>query len=152
MMWGCISGLYGKGVYMFWEKSTGSISQKTYCEHVVPLISDYLKSHPGLILQQDNARGHAAKRTLELMQQYGFRPIYWPPYSPDLNPIETLWDDIKDYIQDKDPQIHRDYKRLRALIIEAWNAISIERIREIIQEMPKRCQAVIDAQGGETMY
>ena len=152
MFWGCISGLYGKGVHMFWEKSTSSISQKTYCEQVVPLISDYLQSHPSLIFQQDNASGHTAKGTLRLMQQLGFQPIFWPPNSPDLNPIETLWDRIKDYIQEHYPDIHRNYRRLRATIVEAWEAISDDTIRDIIKEMPKRCQAVIDAQGGETMY
>jgi transposase len=152
MIWGCISGLYGKGFYIFWEKSTGSISKETYSEHVVPLVGAYLQLHPGLIFQQDNAGGHRARFTLNIMQQHGFQPIYWPSNSPDLNPIETLWDEIKDYIQDNYPDIHRNYKRLQATITEAWEAISDNTVRDIIKTMPARCQAVIDAQGGETMY
>jgi hypothetical protein len=69
-----------------------------------------------------------------------------------LNPIETIWDDIKDYIERKYPEVHRSYKRLREAVLEAWESITIERIRELIREMPERCKAVIKAQGGHTKY
>lgn len=35
------------------------------------------------------------------MREHNLIPIFWPANSPDLNPIETLWDKIKDYIQEK---------------------------------------------------
>jgi transposase len=44
------------------------------------------------------------------MARYGFWPIFWPLNSLDLNPIESLWDDMKDWIQENDLDIHRgDY-------------------------------------------
>ena len=39
---GCISGKYGKGVGLFWEKEWGTITTKTYCEHTIPVILNYL--------------------------------------------------------------------------------------------------------------
>ena len=101
---------------------------------------------------QDNASGHAAKATIEEMERLGIRPIFWPANSPDWNPIGTVWDWIKDYIQEKYPDIHRSYPRLREAVIEAWNSITDEQIKELIGTMPERCQAVIDAQGGHTKY
>jgi transposase len=53
------------------------------------------------------------------MREKGLVPIFWPANSPDLNPIKTLWDKIKDYIQDKYPEIHRSYPKLRVAVIEA---------------------------------
>jgi transposase len=41
---------------------------------------------------QDNASGHAAKATLEEMEKWGLKPIFWPANSPNLNPIKTVWD------------------------------------------------------------
>jgi transposase len=101
---------------------------------------------------QDNAGGHAARDTLAFMAERGLVPIFWPALSPDLNPIETLWDRIKDIIEEKDPEIHRSYPKLRAAIIEAWNSITDEEVRDLIRSMHDRCQAVIDAEGWHTKY
>jgi hypothetical protein len=72
----------------------------------------------------------------------------WPPNSPDLNPIETIWNNMKDYIQKHYPDVHGPYKKLRSAVLEAWEYISHGRIIELIREMKDRCQAVIDAKGG----
>jgi transposase len=50
---------------------------------------------------QDGAPGHAAAATLAKMRERGIIMIHWPPYSPDLNPIETVWNIMKDYIERK---------------------------------------------------
>jgi len=152
MYWGCISGLYGKGVGLFWKKSWGSINSKSYCERVVPLIAEYFQQHPGLQFQQDNASGHASQYTKEHFALHGIQPIFWPANSPDLNPIEDLWDWMKDWIQDHDSQVHRNYKRLQTAVNAAWEAIPYEKIFDLIKGMKDRCQAVIDANGGETKY
>jgi len=59
---------------------------------------------------------------------------------------------MKDYIQKHYPDVHRSYKRLRSTVNEAWESVTHERIKELIREMPERCQAVIDAKGGYTKY
>ena len=89
MFWGGISGQYGKGQGLFWEKAWGSISSESYCEHVVPLIAEYV-SQTGLVLMQDNASGYAAQATLAYIRERGLVPIFWPANSPDLNLIETF--------------------------------------------------------------
>jgi transposase len=105
-----------------------------------------------LILIQDNASGHIAKATLVEIERWGIRLISWPVNSPDLNPIETMWDWIKDYIQEKHPEVHRSYPRLRDAVNEAWNSITDEQIRELIGTMHKRYKAIIDAHGGHIKY
>jgi len=51
-----------------------------------------------------------------------------------------------------DPIIHRGYDRLRTTVIEACESITDAEIREIIRQMPERCQAVIDANGMYTKW
>jgi transposase len=75
-----------------------------------------------------------------------------PAKSPDLNPIKTLWDWIKDWIQEKYPEIHRSYPKLKVAVIEAWNSITYGLIEELIQSMLARCKAVIEAGGWHTKY
>ena len=62
---------------------------------------DYLKNvliptlHKGDIIVMDNMRSHHVKGVEEVLRAAGMIPLYLPPYSPDLNPIEMLWSKMK---------------------------------------------------------
>lgn len=95
MFWGCFSGL-GKGPGIFWEKDWGKINAETYRAHTIPIIHGWVqlcKEQLGedLILMQDGAPGHAAAETQENLRERGIVVMEWPPFSPDLNPIESCW-------------------------------------------------------------
>lgn len=85
MFWGSISG-QKKGPYLFWEKDWGTINKDSYCEDIVPIIHGWIRLNPDLILMQDGAPGHAAKDTIQELQDRDITVLEWPPYSPDLNP------------------------------------------------------------------
>jgi transposase len=146
MFWGSISGLYSKGPGIFWEKDWGSISLASYCQHIVPTVCRYCDQWR-LTFMQDNASSHSSKESIAELRLRGLCPIFWPANSPNLNPIEALWDWMKDYIQDKYPEIHRSYPRLQEVVSEAWNSITnnqIVRFRgseecNIIIQSCKRC-------------
>jgi len=86
------------------------------------------------------------------MQSRGIRTIFWPPYSPDLNPIETLWDQMKDYIMKYYGGRNMCYDQLRGAVRKAWNAITQEDLNTLINEIGVCCQAVIDAEGRYTRF
>jgi transposase len=119
MFWGCISGRYGKGTGLFWEKEWGTITTESYCEHAVPAIYTYFFHHPRLSFQQDGGSGHNTGPTLALLKSWNIIPIFWPPYSPDLSPIENLWERLKDILQKIDPEVHCNYRRLRSTVLRA---------------------------------
>ena len=54
---------------------------------------------------------------------------------------------MKDYIQQQAPEVHRSYKKLRAVVLEAWNSITHERIIELVRTIEERCLDVILADG-----
>ena len=93
MFWGCFHGTT-KGPGIFWEKDWGSISAETYQSHTVPIIHGYieLQRRAGieLVLMQDGTPSHAAANTKKDLKERGVIVIYWPPFSPDLNPIEKV--------------------------------------------------------------
>ena len=49
----------------------------------------------GTIIVLDNATFHHSKQTRELVEQADCELLYLAPYSPDLNPIEKLWANLK---------------------------------------------------------
>jgi transposase len=49
----------------------------------------------------DNASFHKSQKTKELIESVGCKVIFLPPYSPDLNPIEKFWANMKRWIKGK---------------------------------------------------
>lgn len=86
------------------------------------------------------------------MADRGVVHIFWPPFSPDLSPIETLWDRMKDILSALDPEVHRDYHKLRVAVLEAWNTITDAEVRELVHGMGARCTAVKNAHGMYTEF
>lgn len=83
---------------------------------VFQLFLDYLKERTEnrrIILVMDNASWHKTKG----LKWGNIVPVYLPPYSPDLNPIEELWKVIKDRLSDIFPPGNYDqlYDRLQEI-------------------------------------
>ena len=69
----------------------------------------------------------------------------WPPQSPDLSPIELLWDEVDRQVQEKKPT---SVESLVRLVKQTWTEISPVVLEKLLNRMPLICQAVIDAQEG----
>ena len=115
----------------------------------MPLIDGWICIHSELKLMQDHAPGHAAKDTQDELHSHGIELISWPPYSPDLNPIETIWNIMKDWIAEHyGSENHPTYDQLQVIVQEVWEqAFDEDKIQELIEEMQKHCDAVIEANG-----
>ena len=136
---------------IFWEKDWGTITADTYCERIVPIIDGWLRMHPGHLYMEDNAPPHTARATREEFAARGVYPIIWPPHSPDLNPIKTLWNWIKEALHNRSPRISR-LEDLRGAIKEIWASFTQEKIDELLEEMQKRVRACVKAEGGHIPY
>jgi transposase len=87
---------------------------------------------------QDNAQAHYAATTHQELEERQIQVITWPPYSPDLNPIEMVWNKMKNYIQEHfGEKLGQD--ALRNAIMEAWNAVETSYLAELVIEMLARC-------------
>jgi transposase len=56
---------------------------------------------PGQVVILDNASFHKSQKTKELIESVKCRVIFLPPYSPDLNPIEKFWANMKRWIKQR---------------------------------------------------
>ena len=73
----------------------------------------------------------------------------WPAQSPDLNPIEHLWKDIKYAVSEANP---RNLEDLWKVVLDSWKAISDSRCQALVDSMPARCAAVIKNKGNASGY
>uniref|UniRef100_A0A803JSZ8 Transposase Tc1-like domain-containing protein n=1 Tax=Xenopus tropicalis TaxID=8364 RepID=A0A803JSZ8_XENTR len=102
---------------------------------------------PGFLLMQDNARPHVAGVCQQFLQDEGIDAMDWPAHSPDLNPIEHIWDIMSHSIH----QRHITVQELADALVQVWEEIPQETIRHLIS-MPRHCREVIQARGGHTHY
>lgn len=101
---------------------------------------------------QDNASGHAAAGTIIELLERGITAIFWPAYSLDLNPIEKIWNWMKNWIEHEYGERKWAYDELREAVRAAWDAIIIKQLNELIDSMHQRCLDVIEAEGGHTRW
>ena len=70
----------------------------------------------------DNARPHRANLVDEFLESENIKRISWPPNSPDLNPIENLWDYLGRAIARRHSP-PRDVNALKTALLKEWRLI-----------------------------
>ena len=93
------------------------------------------------VFKDDNARSHRADRVEHFKQDNNVLSLPWPPQSPDLNPIENLWDELERRVR-KCENIPRSRYDLFAALKEEWYQIDIETLANLVDSMSKRIDAV----------
>ena len=71
----------------------------------------------------------------------------WPANSPDLNPIETIWCEMKDRIKER-LGIRMTAAGIRQVVLEEWLNYPVERINKHIDSMQSRIEACINDNSG----
>lgn len=148
MIWGCMA-YNGLGRLEF-------IDDRMNAEHYCRIMdnnlfqsADQLQMPPDFVFQQDNDSKHTARITTSWFNENGVHLLKWPAQSPDLNPIEHLW-----YLLDLElgDRRFKTKDQLKAALTQAWGRICVQKVRNLIDSMPRRIKAVIKAKGGPTKY
>lgn len=116
-------------------------------DHMLPFAEDNLPLT--WIFQQDNDPKHKSRLVMQWLADRNVQLLDWPSQSPDLNPIEHLWDYVARTVSSKKSS---NLNELFEKIQEIWQNIPQSVIDKLIESMPRRCQAVIKAQGFATRY
>jgi hypothetical protein len=93
------------------------------------LLMGGLRLNPYLQYKQDGAPCHSAAFTVDELRNRGITPIFWPGFSPDLNPIEAVWKKMKDWIKPHHPDLpagkQRTYDQLRGFYKRHGNLLPL---------------------------
>ena len=148
MVWGAISYNWKSRLI----RLNDTVNSQRYIDEILlPEIVPHIQVHPAAIFQQDNARPHVARRVLTFFNQHRIPVLPWPARSPDLSPIENLWDVLGRAVRRIEAPI-QNVEELWAVVERAWNEIPQNVIRHLIQSMPRRVETVIRARGGHSSY
>jgi hypothetical protein len=134
----------------------GGVIAKVYLEVLagyLPTILEY-----DSVFMQDNVPIYKAYKVIAFFAEMGIEVMPWPPYLPDLNPIENLWKMLK-------AEIYRVHPELKGMgnsqaiidfmieyIQEAWETLAPELLNKLAEGIQKRMDAVKAANRWYTKY
>jgi hypothetical protein len=73
-----------------------------------------------------------------------------PPYSPDFNAIEHVWETLGQRLKERQPL--RNLQHVEEILLEEWEEMAPQVIRNLIESMPSRCAEVLRFKGGHIHY
>ena len=99
---------------------------------------------------QDNDPKHTSKHAKKFMDEKGINWWRTPPESPDLNPIENLWHELKEYIRREVKPTTKE--QLIDGIVEFWQTVDTHKCKKYIGHLRKVIPKVIELNGEATGY
>ena len=161
----CISerGRFGGGSVLVWggimggNKTrliviNGNINAQTYINDVlaVEALPFILFHGPNVSYMHDNARPHSAAITRQFLATNNINVLDWPANSPDLNPIEQVWDELGRRVR-RNHAIHT-VNDLAAALQAEWAKLPATFIQLDVESMPRRITTCIEQNGGHMRY
>ena len=143
MLWGCFSSS-GTGNLV---KVQGIMKKEDYIsilEKNVKESAERLQLINNWKFQQDNDPKHTAKIVKKWFRENNVDVLEWPSQSPDLNPIENLWRELKSRVMARKPT---NLTQLEAFAKEEWANIPQTTCRKLVDTYKNRLEAVIKNKG-----
>jgi transposase len=154
MFWGCFSKhgtgpLHSISGYMNGDQYMDILREAVFPEMAAGRLIEDVEG-PWRFMQ-DNAPCHKRWDVMELLEANEANVIDWPPYSPDLNPIEHVWHWMK-----REMEVNYDVptsaEQIEQYFMEIWGTITPELCAAWCGNYKKRLEAVVRARGGYTKY
>lgn len=148
MVWGCFSQ-NGVGP-IHWIKET--MTKEVYRDILENTMLPFAEENMPLlwIFQQDNDPKHSSKLVKEWFSTKKVKVMEWPSQSPDLNPIENLWGDVKRALG-KLPK-PKNRQELWENVQNAWKDLPATKCQKLVDSMTRRCHEVLKNKGFTTKY
>ena len=98
----------------------GTLNKELFAEYLRTQLKPTLS--PDDIVLLDNSSVHKSKLVLQTMKECGIKYLFLPPYSPDFNPIELLWAQMKAFLRKSKA---RTRKKLEKAIVCSLSAVKL---------------------------
>lgn len=151
-VWGCFSYCGAGTLYRIKGKMDAEKYRSILKHRMAPHHKELKETHGiDFVFQHDNDPKHTSKKAKNYLANQNYSVLEWPSQSPDLNPIENLWEQVKKaiyYRVDRASSLDDVF----LIVQEEWAKIPVANMQKLVHSMPNRCKAVIKAQGCSTKY
>ncbi|GFY15479.1 transposable element Tcb2 transposase [Trichonephila clavipes] len=103
------------------------------------------------VFMDDNATCHRTLAVQDCLDSEGIQRLVWPARSPDLNPIENVWDALGRQVAGRNYSPTNKNILIRALI-EKWDKLPQQLLDNVVQSMVRRVECCITLHGGHIPY
>src|SRR5262249_46109225 len=146
MMWGCMTAQGAGYACRIDGKMDAALYTRILDDELLQTLEYYGLSRGDIVFQQDNDPKHTSAAARKWLEDHKIETLEWPPQSPDLNPIEHLWQHLKRRLAAYETEpagVHELWERVEA----EWNKIPRDVCMGLIESMPRRVCAVLKAKG-----
>lgn len=150
-VWACFCGRGTGYMYIFNETMDAVLMKSILADHLLPSAARHFNDDPPeqWWLLHDNDKKFNSGVVKAFLHSKGVSLIDFPPYSPDLNPMENLWDTMARAVE---KHACETMEELQDVVADEWDKLDKDALLKLADSMPARCKAVIDARGWHTKY
>lgn len=156
---------YGGGGLMVWAGimadgrtdlhvfDRGTLTGQRYRDEILaPYVRLFRGAYgPNFLFMDDNARPHRAQLVDDYLESENIQRLEWPAMSPDLNPIEHVWDALGRSIGARRPA-PTTIDELKGALLQEWARLPQGLMRTLVNSMKRRCESCVAVRGDHTPY
>ncbi len=137
--------------HIFNENMDAALMKEILAANLLPSAQLHFSFDPpeAWFLLHDNDKKFTSRLVQGFLHEKGVTTLDFPPYSPDLNPIENLWAVCARQVEQHECDT---MEKLQDVVADVWKALDGDTLRKLAHSMPQRCAAVIEAEGWHTKY
>ena len=117
-------------------------------QNILPSI-DHLKFGQQHHFMHDNDRKHTSGLVKHCLKQKTIQTLPWPSFSPDLNPIENLCDELERRVEKHQP---KNVEELELQLTQEWNNTELSVLEKLVDSVPSRLYKCVKMKGYPSKY
>lgn len=149
-VWGCFSSKGFGRIFCFKENLDAKLMCRIYKRYLLPTARrQFGRESTSWKLVEDNDPKHTSKLAKRCRAENGIKRLDWPSMSPDVNPMENVWELVRKPLEKK---LFKKRESLEKAIKRQWKALPKELAVKLVESMENRVSKLIERKGAYILY